>query len=231
MVGEGNLQPREIAPVFFATWPDDVDTRCVQACYRMIVARSSGTIVSAADADVQTDFAEGRLTWQFAMLLSLADHHSLHVVDFEQFDYEVFVEDPRAAIAAQIQDVDAVDYQINNSDIDLEVDRARRCLNHPRIALINRTPAYDDLQKVVRDGANVTCVINGGPMLGKDVYRPHSIVVRNAGSDFTVIDDPGPPPRACWSLTRMEFESYWLDPTPGVANFIAASAKPFDWRG
>jgi len=232
VVGERTgLQPEDIAPVFFATWPDDVDTRCVQACYRMLVARSSGSIISTASADAQTDFAEGRLTWQFAMLLSLAEEYALHVVDFERFDYELFVRDPRAAIEAQIQDVAAVDYQMENSDIELEVDRARRCLNHPKISLVNQTPSYEDLQRVVRGGATVTCVINGGPLLGDDVYRPHSIVVRAANSDATIIDDPGPPPRPHWPLTRREFERYWLDPSPSVANFIAVSAGPFNWRG
>lgn len=163
------------------------------------------------------------------MLLSFAEEHSLHVVDFEALDFRLFVRDPRAAIADQIQDADAVEYQMKHSDIDLEVDRARRCLDHPRITLISRTPSYDDLRRISGLGAQVTCAINGAPLLGEDTYRPHSVVVRDVSEESVTIDDPGPPPRPCWAITRAEFERCWLDPTPNVANLVAVSKSALAW--
>lgn len=205
---------------------DEADTHCVQACYQMVVARLTGTELTLREAEEQTGFADGMLTWQFAMLLSLNRVHGLYVVDHEDFEPEEFVADPIRVLRAQIGDDEAVRHQIAHTDLDAEVSRARACLENPAISFLTSAPSMADLRSAVDAGAQVICLVNGAVLDGNPEYRPHSVVLRSMTDEVTVIDDPGPPARPSWEIPTALFEKAWLNPTPTVANYIACAGKP-----
>lgn len=206
---------------------DDEDTRCVQACYQMVVSRNSGKQLDMLAAETETGYAEGLLTWQFAMLYSLAETHGLYVRDHEYFDIEEFIEDPVESLRKQIDDEEALEHQVKNTDLEAEVRRAKACLNHPRIEFVNGVPTWSDLVQVNNAGASLIVLINGAALYGKPGYRPHSVVAHSVDAEGgLILDDPGPPPYPSLAVDRDRFLAAWLNPQPSVANYIAASERP-----
>jgi hypothetical protein len=205
---------------------DSADTHCLQACYQMVVASQTGTHLTEKEAEDDTGWRSDRLSWQFALLLSLSRKHGLYVLDFEDFDPYEFAADPVASLRSQIGDEEAVQQQLEHSDIELEARRAAECLNDARIEFRQGLPSLAHLAGACAKGASVIVLLNGATLLGLPGYRPHFVIVRSVSEGAVRLHDPGPPPRADWALDPDLFLAAWLDPTPTVANLIACSGDP-----
>lgn len=204
---------------------DPADQHCLQACHQMAVATQVRRVLTLEQAEVDTGYAPGLLTWQFSMLLSLADRYNLHVVDFEDFDVHAFASDPEQSVRDQIADSAAAEEQISGSNLALEAERATLCVEHPRIAFRQGLPSLDDVANYCDSGATVIVLLNGAVLLGGDDYRPHFVIVRDVSDDRVIIDDPGPPAHPDWTIPKDAFLRAWHSPTPSVANLIAISRQ------
>lgn len=207
---------------------DDADTHCLQACYQSVVAALRHERLDMSTVEAETGYEDGRLTWQFAMILSLADKHQLNVVDYECFDPHAFAADPVAAIREQIHDEAAVQHQIAFSNLTAEQQRAQACIDRPRITFRNGVPGLEDVRSEIRRGARVICLVNGAVLDGADGYRPHFVVIRNLDDETIQFHDPGPPGTAAREVSLADFNTAWTDPSPSVANYVAVSVEPVD---
>lgn len=208
---------------------DEADTHCLQACYQIVVAGLLGRRLDTSTAEQDTGYSDGLLTWQFAMMLSLADKHDLYVVDHEDFDPGEFSKDPIKVLREQIQDEAAVQHQVENSDLPAEAARASACLSNSRVSFHRGSPTLVDLTRVVSQGARVICLINGAILDDNPGYRPHFVVVRSIHGSSVEIHDPGPPSRPNWVIPTAKFVKAWTDPSPSVSNYIAAAVGPLTY--
>lgn len=211
-------------PAFYTS--DEQDTRCVQACYQMLVARTTPFRISLKDAEAATGYAPGMLTWQFQMLHGLASRYGLHVLNYDLLDLARFIRAPQEAISAWAGDPTAAQHQMNFTDIPREVQWASRCGENERINFVCGAPSYADLRYLVGQGCVVSCVIDGASIVGSPGYRPHSVVVNNVGPNWIELSDPGPRARANWRLSERDFVVMWTSPSPTLRNLIACSTSP-----
>lgn len=195
-------------------------TRCVQAAFRMIVSTLVGTDPGEARADVLTGFVEGRGTWQFKMMLALADLQ-LNVIDHELFEFEKFIVDPAAAIQDQVQDSHVAQLILAETDVMAEIDAARRCLNSPKIKLIRGVPSAEDLCAQVASGRLVMCNVNLQVLEGKPEREGHILLVERIDGDLVVAHDPGPKGGLAREFDRELFLRAWRSPSISMANYIS----------
>ena len=83
------------------------EIRCLESAFRMVVEALVGYDPGQDATDRMTGYVEGRGTWQFKTLLSLAEL-GLNVIDHEQLDVQEFIADPVAAIRKQVVDEAAI---------------------------------------------------------------------------------------------------------------------------
>lgn len=195
-------------------------TRCVQAAFRMVMATLAGHDPGEARADALTGYVAGRGTWQFRMLLALADQH-LHVINQELFDFEGFTVDPVGAIKNQVQDDHVVQLILDETDIAAEVDAVKKCLSSPFVQLLRRTPSIEDLFHQVTLGRLVMCNVNLQVLKGKREREGHVLIVEHIDEDRVVAHDPGPDGGLAREFDRELFFRAWRSPSDAMANLIS----------
>lgn len=204
------------------------NTHCMPACVQIVYGRLTGKRLTLSQAEEMAGYEPGKLTWQFGLLRAFSVDMPYYAIDFERFSADGFVKDPARVIEDQIGDPDAVRYQIENSDLDAEVGRLQDCLNSERTRFIDGIPSLDLIESLVGSGAKVVCLVNAARLRGNPDYDPHFLVVREIEDETFVLDDPGPPPKRSWRVSRDAFAEAWMDPNPGVANLLAISDVPMN---
>ncbi len=195
-------------------------SRCVQAAFRMIVEAYQGADPGEALADAVTGYVEGRGTWQFRMMLALADL-GLHVIDHENFDFRKFVTDPADAIQAQTQDEHVTQLVLAETDLAAETLAARHCIESPRIELIQAVPTFDDVMAQIALGRIVICNVNLQVLEGKPEREGHILLVVDGNDTVVMAHDPGPHGSLGRKFSRDLFQKAWASPSPAMANYIS----------
>jgi hypothetical protein len=195
-------------------------TRCVQAAFRMVVETLVGIDPGQERADVLTGYVEGRGTWQFRMLLALADLQ-LHVVDHELFDFRKFTIDPAGAIEDQVKEDHIAKLILAETDVAAEVDAVKRCLLNPNIELVNSRPSFEDLCEQVSLGRLVMCNVNLQVLEGKAEREGHILLVERVEDNLVVAHDPGPHGGLARRFDRNLFLRAWRSPSDAMANYIS----------
>jgi len=196
------------------------ETRCVQATFRMAVETFTGTDPGEAYADELTGYVEGRGTWQFRMLLALADL-GLNAIDHERLDIDKFVVDPEGAIRDQAQDEQAIRLILDETDLESETAAARACIDSTRLQFVNSIPSMQDLIEQVSLGRLVMCNVDLQVLERKPEREGHILLVEEIDDLSVVAHDPGPHGKLCRQFDRDLFERAWRSPSPAMANLIS----------
>jgi hypothetical protein len=186
----------------------------------MVAATLTGKDPGAAAADALTGYVEGRGTWQFKMLLALADMQ-LNVINHELFDFERFTSDPVGAIRAQVKDELVTQGILQETDIDAEVAAVRQCLKNPKIKLINQTPSVDDLCQQIELGRHVVCNVNLQVLKSKPKREGHVMLIEHIDGNEVIAHDPGPEGGLGCRFERDLFMQAWMSPSAALANYIS----------
>ncbi len=195
-------------------------TRCVQAAFRMIVESAQGSDIGEARADALTGYVAGRGTWQFRMLLALADL-GLHVIDHENFNFKKFVTDPKGAIQDQTQDDHVTQLVMAETDVPAETAAVQRCLESARIQLIQGIPTFSNVIAQIDLGRLVMCNVNLQILEGKPEREGHILIVVGMDDSVVIAHDPGPNGSLGRKFNRHLFERAWTSPSADMANYIA----------
>ena len=189
----------------------------------MVVEAFSGVDPGLEVAERETGYVEGRGTWQFMALNSLANR-GLNVVDHEQLDTALFVESPEEAIRLQVRD-DVVAKQII-AETDLAAERAnlQDCLRNPRVDFVQGIPRIDDLQRKSAEGQLLICNINQRVLENESGHVGHFVLVE-AVEDEVVFHDPAPPGVFARRVPLELFGKAWTSPSLEMANYIAVVRK------
>lgn len=186
----------------------------------MIVEAYQGADPGEALADAVTGYVEGRGTWQFRMMLALADL-GLHVIDHENFDFRKFVIDPAGAIQAQTQDEHVTQLVLAETDLAAETKAAQQCIESPQIELIQAVPTFDDVIAQIALGRIVICNVNLQALEGKPEREGHILLIVDGGDTVVIAHDPGPHGSLGRSFNRDLFQKAWASPSPAMANYIS----------
>jgi hypothetical protein len=200
------------------------DLHCLQSAIRMVWEGLFGEPLSAAEAELLTNFRAGRQTWPFAAMLALADAGAT-VTNVEDFDPKLFMTDPAAELRRQSNgNEELVTHILQVSDADSEVEMVKRCLENPRVAFDARSPGFIDLIGAVRaQGTAVICNVNYRALVNQPGYNGHFVLVESADQGAVVLQDPGLPPLKAHKVEAETFVSAWASPDPGLANMIVCS--------
>lgn len=194
--------------------------RCVQSSFRMIVLALTGEDPGEEAADRMTGYVEGRGTWQFRMLLALADY-GLHAVDHEKFNVREFIDDPVSAIREQFRDEAAVQSILDETDLAAECEALASCVQSPFITFIESVPTFDDLSAQIAKGRLVMVNVNLQVLEGKSAREGHILILENIDGDTVVAHDPGPNGGLGRSFPRDLFQKAWQSPSIAAANYIS----------
>jgi hypothetical protein len=205
--------------------PDEL--HCLQCSLGMAVQALTAEDLDLSALEQMTDFTPGLESWPFASFLALAGR-GLYVADVENFNADLFVEDPRAALIRQAGDESVVERVFEVSDVFRQTALVRQCIADPLIRFIERTPTTDDMIEALDKGAKLIVNVNSRMLRGADGYAGHLVFVHGYTEGLLNIEDPGPPYQPGLRIDTETFGRAWRSPTEGMANFIAISDHELD---
>jgi len=199
---------------------------CVQASFRMAMEALAGRDPGPARAEELTGWVPGRGTWQFRMLIALADA-GLAVADVEPLDVERFLADPAAEIVREVESREVAEQYIADTDLEAEVAALRACVAHPRIAFVDRAPTIGEARDALEGCALLLCHVNGKALTDEPGHSGHMVVVERIDEHSVLLHNPGPPARFRHELPIATFERAWRE----MRNFIrvAPGDDPLAW--
>lgn len=197
---------------------DEAATRCVQASFRMVMEVLTGRDPGPAAADEMTGYAEGRGTWQFRMLISLA-RAGLRVRDVEALNVSLFLEDPEAAIREQVRDEGVAKDYIADTNLPSEVSALRECVEDPRVDFLDMTPTLEDAARAIEADTLLLCHVNGRTLAEEPGHTGHLIVVETIDEDGVLLHNPGPPAQWARRVDASLFEKAW----DAIPNYISVT--------
>jgi hypothetical protein len=206
------------------------DLHCLQASLGMTIEGMTGERVPMAVLENETGFQPGHESWAFGAMLALA-RRDLFVRCIEDFDPELFVKDPRAAILAQVHDASLVERAFEVSDVAGQVPVVRACIQDPRITFETRVPSLKDVEDALEARGTLIVNLNSKALNGEAGYSGHLVVVHSVRQGRYVIEDPGPPAKRSYEIDSDHFERSWKEPSEGLANLIAITTAPWKPRG
>jgi hypothetical protein len=191
----------------------------------MLIEGTTGEKVPFAALEEETAFSPGKESWSFGAMLALANR-GLRVHSVEDFDPRLFVDDPRRAIAKQVEgDAELLERVFEVSDVAAQVEIVAQCLEHPRIRFETRVPTLDELASALRGGADLLVNVNARALNGEDGYAGHLVVIHDIDGDVVIVEDPGPPAKQGCTIGLARLELAWGRPNPGLANFVAITRE------
>jgi hypothetical protein len=186
----------------------------------MVVEALTGHDPGQDEADKMTGYVEGRGTWQFRMLLALADL-GLNVIDHEKFNVQEFIDDPEAAIRKQVEDEAAIQGILNETDIEAERSALQRCVASDRIQFIESVPTLADLTREIAQERLVLCGVDLQVLKGKDAREGHMLIVEALEGEDIIVHDPGPDGGLGVRIPIKLFHAAWTSPSEAMASIIS----------
>lgn len=209
----------------FIKWPRPIELvkstkgslRCVQACMMMAVKTTLGREITMQDAEQMSGHIEGRETWPYQMMLSIADL-GLHITSIDRLDPRGFVGDLEDELRRVLGDnEDDIRYILSITDVEVETQRVRAFIGHPRISYEVRAPALEDLRAGLSRGALPLVSLDYGELHQTgEGYEGHMVIVSGANQEFVEVFDPGPPGDAARRVPAATFLAAMNSPSEGV---------------
>lgn len=190
----------------------------------MAFEAQTGMQLSMGEAERITGFVAGRATWSYAAMLAFADA-GLDVIQIEATSPDAFAADPVQEVRRLYGDVEATRWVLRHDALAPEIERVRRCLDHPQIHFRVREPTLDDLRRALTAGASVIVSLNHNRLLGGDGYTPHFVIVVDSDESQVVLDNPGPPGRPGQVVALDLFLAAWRSPRSEMANALVVSTR------
>ncbi|PLS81331.1 hypothetical protein CYG49_02240 [Candidatus Saccharibacteria bacterium] len=132
-------------------------------------------------------YVSGMGTWKAQMMLSL-DELGFQTHWIEDFDQRQFAANPKEYLAT-VLDKEALDWQIENSNLPLEADRVKRYLAKG-LPLEQRRGTRKDIQNFLDDGWLVMLEVNENAIAGIPGYLGHVVLVIGYDETNVTIHNP-----------------------------------------
>lgn len=179
---------------FFANTLDD--THCFQASLRMVLKYYlPDKNYSWTQLERITHKPPNKYTWPMAGLTYMKNK-GFEVVQIVNFDYEKMSNEKHGYLQRTWTPAYYA-HQIKNSDIDLAIDDAVKYSSQD--IQVMRSPTLKDIEKLLRDGFLIICLINGG----------HYVVVYGLTRKYIHLHNPGLPPIENYVMLIADFFRAW----------------------
>lgn len=194
--------------------------RCTQASMIMAIKTTLGREISMEEAERLSGYIEGRETWPYQMMLSLADL-GLHVTSIETLNPEALVADFEREERRVLGDnEEVIQYILSITDIPAETKRIKTFIDHPNASFEVRAPTVDDLHVALKGGALPLVSLDYGVLHQTgEGYEGHMVVVSGVGPDYVEVFDPGPP-GDIWNVPIGRFQAALDSPTEGTGAMV-----------
>ncbi len=184
----GRVYRAKMAVEYDVPFIENPDDRCVVSVAGMALAYFMPERKFAmAELEKLCGYIKGRGTWKALSMLELAKL-GLQVHWIEDFDHERFIADPKAYLR-EILDDEAYQYQIANTDLQLEADRMRQYIESG-LPLERRKATSEDIRHFLDDGWLVHLEVNANTLASEPGYEGHSVLVIGYDEDGATIHNP-----------------------------------------
>jgi hypothetical protein len=200
-------------PHRFVKNPDN--EHCLQACFAMVWEQLLGDQIDIEQADELTGRYNAGGCWPFQAMLTLADL-GFRVTSIEDLPIQQLVDEPALTIRQSGIPLAAV---LHTTDLAVESQRARACIDHERISFVERPPRLGDLRLALEDYAVITG-LNAAALEGGDTYGGHFAVPTSFDGPVVTMDDPGGTPTPGRQVPEAVLRRAWTSPTPAAGCLI-----------
>lgn len=191
---------------------ENLDDRCVVSVVGMVLAHfMPERKFTMSELEELCGYIKGRGTWKALSMLNLAKL-GLQVHWIEDFDHERFVANPQAYLREILED-EAYEYQITNTDLQLEAERMRQYIEGG-LPLERRKATNEDIKRCLDDGWLVHLEVNANTIAGEPGYEGHSILVIGYDEDGVTIHNPDgthgnkPSQHVSWELLDQAWKEF-----------------------
>jgi len=188
---------------FYANTPED--TRCVQACSRMILKYLLDREFSWEELDDLMQSGAGEATSPVAALTGMTKL-GLQTALITDFDHLRFSREGIGYIRHMYGN-EIADWQLANGDVE-KGREISRSLFSSSVLYECRSPELDDIKTYQEAGYIIFCGINSKAINDENGYAGHSIVVLDI-EDTVRMHDPGLPPRPYREVPIQQFVQAW----------------------
>ena len=162
--------------------------RCVPAVLAMVLGYfMPERKFTKPELEQMCGYVPGKGTWKAQMMLNLADL-GFQTKWIEDFDNPAFVKDPVGYLAT-ILDKEALDWQINNSDLPKEAERIKQYMDKG-LPLEQRKGTRRDIKDLLDGGWLVMLDVNENVIAGVPGYLGHDILVIGYDDKNVTIHNP-----------------------------------------
>lgn len=169
----------------FVQNPDD---KCVPATIGMVLEYFMPEKQWSMDDFIKlTGYIPGKGTWSAKSMLSLSKM-GFETRWIEDFNNQAFIANPKKYLGT-ILDPESLKWQVANSDLALEAQHIKECLDNGHV-IKERPGTRNDVKRLLDDGWLVRLEVNANQLAGKDGYEGHSVLVIGYDSEDAVIHNP-----------------------------------------
>lgn len=203
-------------PVAFQANPDE--THCFQAVMKMIAEFYwPEKEYSWDELDQITGKEKDLWTWPNLGYVWL-QQKGLQIIVEELFDHQAFIEKGGKYLIDFAGKV-AGEESIKNSNIPLEIERAKQAVN--LLTIRKLLPNPQSIREYLEKGYLVICNVNANQLNNKSGYVGHFVLIVGFEGDDLILHDPGKPPYPFRRVSVSDFELAWGDPEERMKNLVA----------
>ncbi len=199
----------------------DLETHCVQATLQMVLKWFfPERRYTLAELDIATSHEPDGLTWDYAVLLFLAEQ-GLDVLYIDPFDIRSFACDG-AAYLRSIWDHDRYAFEDLNANLTLVQQQAGSVLEALNtITLVQSVASMHELEALHASGWLIMAQNNSYVLDGEEGFDGHYVLLTGFTHDEIIFNDCGNPPQKNRRVSRECFERS----RDGMSGIIAVKIK------
>lgn len=197
---------------------------CAQDCMIMAIYSIKGQKFTMEEAEKLTGYVKGRDTWPYEMYLSFSKMGIL-TKSIEIVDPKNFVKDPEKEIK-RVWPGKIGDYIINETDLELEKNRIKQCLESSDIVFEVRQPTAVDIMEALKTGWLPMVSLDYGKLHNtNEGYEGHLVIISGMDDKTVELYDPGPPGDEALLVSIEKLKTAIQSPTNESGAVILIKAK------
>ncbi len=178
----------KILNVPFVGNDENPSDKCVPAVAAMVLGYFlPKRMFTMSEVEQLCGYVPGKGTWKTQLLLSL-DELGLQTQWIEDFDHQSFIADPESYLATLL-DKEALNWQIENSDLPEEADRMRQYLAKG-LPIQHRKGTRQDIKNFLNDGWLIMLEVNENVIAQIPGYLGHVVLVLGHDDTNVTIHNP-----------------------------------------
>lgn len=179
---------------------------CALACYAMVAKHFFPKVTFEEIAKV-SDWQPGYIAWGFKFQIWIADR-GIKIEEHDPTDYEAWASNGLEGLRKTASAKELRYYTEHTKDIEIYSADIAKLLKHPNFTHMRQKPAFELLEKNIKEGNVCEVVLNSRTLRGKEGFSLHRVVVLDTNEREVVFHDPAHEPHE--KAKKELFEKAWL---------------------